>query len=355
MAFPHTSRRFVALVMLAALGVLAALLTACDIPFLGDGEGETAGEATPAPASPITASDGMTGTLTTTPDEPAPTTGGPTVSPAPETPVTPAPESTVLPTPLPTALTASPSESDTPSVSPLADLAGQTLIVGSDTAYPPMEYVERETKRIVGFDIDLMYAIGAQLNATIEFRSFRDFDHILAALNRGDFDLVVSGVAVTTERTQVVDFSRPYLEVGQVVVVSAEQTGIAGVEDLPNARLVGVQQDTVGEAVARQAGVDAPRIQPYETIDLAFNGLISGGVDAVVADGPVAAWYVSQHPDLIKVVGEPFRTVQYAIALQQGDTALQEALNGALQELEADGTLQRLLATWHLTEVATIP
>ncbi|NJN66253.1 MAG: transporter substrate-binding domain-containing protein [Chloroflexaceae bacterium] len=359
MAYPRNFRSLTSIfISLAALVALALLLTACDIPFLGRGAEDRSGEETPAPsapaASPIAASGEITGTRTTAEDEPEPTV---MLSPSPETSITPASEASPLPasTPAPTRTLSTTSLSGTLSTPAPADLAGQTLVVGSYPAYPPMEYVDSETKRIVGFDLDLMYEIGALLNATVEFRSSRDFDRILEELNQGEFDLVVSGVAVTTERMQVVDFSRPYLEVGQVVVVSAEQPGIAGVADLPSARLVGVQQGTIGEEVAQQAGLDATRIQRYETVDLAFNALVSGGVEAVVADGPVAAWYVSQHRDLIRIAGEPFRTAQYAIALQQGNTALKDAVDRAIQELEANGTLPQLLARWQLTEVATIP
>ena len=248
--------------------------------------------------------------------------------------------------------TAAPEAADSAAL--VADLGGRTLLIGSDTTYPPMEFVD-DNRQIVGFDVDMMNEIGKLINAEIEFKTFPSFDAIFAALANKEFDLVVSSVSVTEERKQIIAFSDPYLSIGQVISAPIDNTTITKVEDLTSVDLVGVQGGTTGEKAALDAGVPADKIKRYDTIDLAFQDLANGAVDAVVADGPPSARYTDQLGDKIKVVGEPFTTENYAIALQQGDEELLTAVNAALAELKANGTLQQLMDKWNLSDVANLP
>jgi polar amino acid transport system substrate-binding protein len=238
--------------------------------------------------------------------------------------------------------------------STIPDLGGRTIVIGSDTTYPPMEYIDEETMEIVGFDVDMMNEIAGLININIEFQTFPNFDAIFAALANKEFDVVVSSVSVTEERKKIIDFSEPYLSIGQVITVQNENTTIASSEDLPAAELVGVQGGTTGEEAAKKAGVPEENIKRYDTIDLAFQDLSIGAVDAVIADGPPSARYTAQI-DSIKVIGEPFTTENYAIALQQGDEELKTAINAALEEMKTNGTLQALMQEWNLQDVASIP
>jgi len=166
---------------------------------------------------------------------------------------------------------------------------------------------------------------------------------------------VVSSVSVTEERRKIIDFSDPYLNIGQVIAVQKSNTTITGQADLAKVQLVGVQGGTTGEQATKKAGVDEAKIKRYDTIDLAFQDLSIGAIDAVVADGPPSARYATQLKDKVKIVGGPFTTEEYAIALQQGDTQLKDAVNAALKELKANGKLQELVNKWNLQDVATLP
>lgn len=236
----------------------------------------------------------------------------------------------------------------------VADLKGRALIIGSDTTYPPMEYVN-DAKEIVGFDVDLMNELAKRMNATVEFRTFPNFDAIFAALANKEFDMVVSSVSITDERKQIIAFSDPYLSIGQVISVAADNSTITGQDTLKSAQLVGVQGGTTGEEAAKAAGVPEAQIKRYDTIDLAFADLANGAVDAVIADGPPSAQYGTQYEGKVKAVGGPFTTEDYGIALQQGDTELLNALNAALKAAKEDGTFDALLEKWNLKGVATIP
>jgi len=243
--------------------------------------------------------------------------------------------------------------SDTQTTIP--DLQGRVIVIGSDTTYQPMEYVDATTKEIVGFDVDVMKAIAQVINANVEFQTFPNFDAIFAALANKEFDLVVSSVSITEERKQYIDFSDPYLSIGQVITVQIGNTTIVSAENLAQADLVGVQGGTTGEEAAKKAGVPEEKIKRYDTTDLAFQDLAIGAIDAVIADGPPSAQYTGQLSDKIKIAGEPFTTENYAIALQKGDTELKAAINAALKQLKADGTLQELMKKWNLQDVATTP
>lgn len=238
---------------------------------------------------------------------------------------------------------------------PVADLGGRTLIIGSDTTYPPMEFIDEDTQAIVGFDVDMMNAMAPLINAQVEFETFPNFDAIFAALANGEFDMVVSSVTVTEERDEIIDFSNPYLNIGQVISVQIDNDTITSADDLVDAELVGVQGGTTGEEAVRKAGVSDEQLKRYDTIDLAFQDLANGALDAVVADGPPSAQYTAQLVDQVKVIGEPFTTEDYGIAIQEGDAELQNALNAALQELKENGTLDELLVKWNLQDVATLP
>lgn len=239
--------------------------------------------------------------------------------------------------------------------SSLPDLKGRKLVIGSDTTYPPMESVDEQTKEIVGFDVDLLEEIGKLTNAEVEFKSFPNFDAIFAALANKEFDLVVSSVSVTEERKKIIAFSDPYLSIGQVISVPKANSKVKDQADLKDLAFVGVQGGTTGEKAARAAGLPETKIKRYDTIDVAFQDLASGAIDAVVADGPPSARYAKQFADKVKIVGKPFTTEDYAIALQKDDSTLQTAVNAALKELKANGTMKKLLTKWNLQDVATLP
>lgn len=226
----------------------------------------------------------------------------------------------------------------------VADLGGREVLIGTDATYPPFESVDEETDQIVGFDVDLMNEIAQLINIKPTFQN-ADFSTIFTALQNDQFDAVMSAATITEERKQIVAFSDPYIEVGQLVVISNENTSITSYEDLANASAVGVQTGTTGETAAlEEAGVPDANLRRYQTIDLAFADLANGTIDAVVADGPTVGNYTAQpqYADRLKIVGEPFTTESYGIAVQQGDTELLEAINAALAQLKADGTIDRL-------------
>lgn len=243
-----------------------------------------------------------------------------------------------------TEATAAPADSSGAASGDLPDLGGRTVLIGTDATYPPFESVDTASNEIVGFDVDLMNEIAALINIKPEFQN-ADFSTIFTALQSGQFDAVMSAATITDERKQIVAFSDPYIEVGQLVVTQQGNTTINSYEDLANAAAVGVQTGTTGEEAAlTAANVPDANLRRYQTIDLAFADLVNGTIDAVVADGPTVGNYTSQpqYADALKIVGEPFTTESYGIAVQQENTELLEAINAALAQLKANGTVDQL-------------
>lgn len=229
------------------------------------------------------------------------------------------------------------------------DLGGRKVVVGTDASYPPMESVDRQSNQIVGFDVDVMNEIGKLANFTPEFQN-TSFDTIFTALQSKQFDAVMSSVTITDERKKIVAFSEPYITVGQVIVTSNDNTTITGPETLASAQ-VGVQTGTTGEEAALSVGkVPDSNLRRYQTIDLAFADLANGTIDAVVVDSVPAADYSRQpqYEGKVKIVGEPFTTEDYGIAVQQGDTELLNAINAGIAQLKGNGTIDQLKQKYNI-------
>ena len=222
-----------------------------------------------------------------------------------------------------------------------------TVVVGTNAEYPPFEFVDEEGN-IVGFDVDLMNAIAEVAGFEVEWVNTR-WDGIFVALQSGEFDAVISAATITEEREEIVDFSDPYFNAGQVVAVRIEDADtITGPDDLPGLR-VGVQQGTTGDiAVSEMEGVEVVR---FDEITLAMQALANGDVDAVVNDGPTTADIIANNPELeLTIVGDPFTDELYGIAVNPERPDLLDAINAALAEVIANGTYAEIYQNWFGTE-----
>lgn len=227
---------------------------------------------------------------------------------------------------------------------PMPDLKGRKVLIGTDATYPPMESVDQASNKIVGFDVDLMNEMAKLINIKPEFQN-ANFDTIFQALQSKQFDAVMSSVTITDERKKIIAFTDPYVTVGQVILVQSNNDKIKGPEDLANGPTVGAQTGTTGETAAlNKAKVPDNKLKRYQTIDLAVADLANSTIDAVVVDSVPAANYVAQpqYKDKVKIVGAPFTTEEYGIAVNQSDTELLNAFNAALNQLKSQGTIDQL-------------
>ncbi len=224
--------------------------------------------------------------------------------------------------------------------------SGNTVRVATEASYPPFEVIDDQTKQPVGFDIDLMNAIGQKAGFTPEYQN-TPFDSVLAGIATCQFDAAVSAITVTEERKLKMNFSDSYISAGQIVAVRKDTMDINGPQDLQG-KTIGVQASTTGEIEAKK--IPGATVKPYDAVDLAFLDLINKQVDAVIVDNPTTLTYVNKTPDKLKVVGEPFTYEHYGLAICKKNTDLLNKINTAIGELKADGTIQKLQDQWLTAE-----
>lgn len=213
-----------------------------------------------------------------------------------------------------------------------------TLIVGSDIPYPPFE--QGREPDYEGFDIDLINAIGEKMGLEVQIQD-APFDLLLQG-GGGQFDLAIAATTITPARENRVDFSNPYYQSSQGLLV---QSGgeIASVEDLAG-EIVAAQDGTTGETYA-QDNTEASEVRPFPEIDDAYNALSTGQVAAVLNDLP-SVQAAAEEKEGLEVV-ETFDTDElYGIILPQGSDELLSAVNEALQEVKDDGTLDEIYQEW---------
>ncbi len=215
--------------------------------------------------------------------------------------------------------------------------------VGLNAEYPPFEFVD-ESGNIVGFDVSLMDAIAAEAGFEIEWINTR-FDTIFVALQSGEFDAVSSAATITEEREEMVDFSNPYFNAGQMIAVrEADATSVTTTDDLAGLR-VGVQSGTTGDLAATE--MDGVTVVRYDEITLAFQALANGDIDAIVNDGPTSNDIISKNPDMgVVLVGDPFTDEFYGIAVNSDKPELLDAINTALAAIIANGTYEQIYLEW---------
>lgn len=219
------------------------------------------------------------------------------------------------------------------------------VVIATDASFPPMEFVN-ENKEIVGFDIDLMNAIAKVQGLEVEFKNTA-WDGIFAGLESGDYDAILSSVTITDERKGKYDFSDPYINAGQAVVVRADETAINNEKDLPG-KTVGAQIGTTGAFAVKE--IAGATLKEYDTIDLALLDLVNKNLDAVVVDTPVAANYALASEEFkgkLKIVGKPFTDEYYGLVVRKGQgKELLQAFNEGLKKIKADGTYDKIYAKW---------
>jgi polar amino acid transport system substrate-binding protein len=218
-----------------------------------------------------------------------------------------------------------------------------TLTVGTDTPFPPFEI--GQPPNISGYDIDVLNAIADQLGLTPEYTD-TSFDTIFRDIAAGQYDIAAAASTITPGRQKTVDFSDPYYEAQQALLVP-EGSDITSTDDL-SGKIVGAQDGTTGETYANDE-TDASEVRGFPEGPDAVSALISGQVDAVIIDQPVAADAVEKQGG-VEIVQEITTNELYGYAMSKENTALVEAVNGALQTLKDDGTITDLYQKYFHTD-----
>ena len=210
------------------------------------------------------------------------------------------------------------------------------LTMATNATFPPYE-MTTDTGAFEGIDVDTAQAIADKLGLELQIDDM-DFDAALLSVQQGKADIVMAGVTVTDERKAVMDFSGSYATGIQSIIVP-EGSDIATPDDLAGKK-IGTQRGTTGYIYCSDDFGDE-NVVAYDSGLTAVQALNNGQVDAVVIDNAPAQEYVAANPGLV-VLDTSYAEEDYAIGMAKG-SALEDAINAALEELKADGTLQSIV------------
>ncbi|MBI4650075.1 amino acid ABC transporter substrate-binding protein, partial [Candidatus Desantisbacteria bacterium] len=195
----------------------------------------------------------------------------------------------------------------------------------------------------IGFEVEIADAIANELG--VKAKQFQNaWDSLVPSLERGDFDIAMNGIEITSEREKTISFSIPYYIYTEQLVVKTEDIRIKGINNLKGMK-VGTLSGTVAQdMLTKMGGVEVKiypgQVQPYE--DLAL-----GRIDAVLLDLPIASFYAKPNPKL-KYAGSPVGKGFYGIAIRKEDVDLKIAIDGIIEKLIKTGKLKRIYEKWSM-------
>jgi polar amino acid transport system substrate-binding protein len=224
-----------------------------------------------------------------------------------------------------------------------AQSGGQQLRWGGDAegGAPYLLPNPKNPREIIGFEIDLMDAVGKQLNRKSVFVQ-NQWDGLIPGLQRGNYDLAVNGIEITDDRKQQVNFSIPYYACGEQLSVRVGENSINSLADLKG-KVVGTLKASLAQRILeREGGIE---VRSYENQNNAYDDLALGRLQAVLMDWPIAVYYSKPNPKL-KFVGPSVERMEYGIAVRKEDTELLKQVNDGLLALIKSGELRRIYEKW---------
>ncbi len=224
------------------------------------------------------------------------------------------------------------------------EASSSVLKVGTNATYVPFEFIEEKngTKDYSGFDMDLSREIGKRLGMKVEIHNI-PFDGLIPAINSGEIDMIASGMVITEERKERVDFI-PYYDSGLGILVADTINDVKSVDDLKGKKIA-VQMGTTGSVAAHK--IPNAVIREFDHNSEALLELKQKGADAVITAIPVGKHYLKTTADSnAKMVEEPIQKQTMGLAFSKEKKELYAKVQKALEEIKADGTYQTLQKKW---------
>ena len=224
----------------------------------------------------------------------------------------------------------------------------ETLIVGIDDAFAPMGFRD-DSGKIVGFDVDLAKEVIERLGKEVEFQPI-DWSMKETELNSNNIDFIWNGYTITEDRKEKVDFSDPYLNNRQVIVILAD-SNIKSKSDLKGKKVGAQNESSAVVAMEKEAELyasfDGGKAVTYEDNNQALMDLEAGRIDAVVADEILVRYYIKlKGEDKFNVLDDDYGNEEYGIGIRKGDSKTVQAINNALNEMKEDGTMKEISEKW---------
>ena len=235
-----------------------------------------------------------------------------------------------------------PASSEPSATAQVSTIETGKLHMATNAAFPPYEMV-KDDGTYEGIDVEIATKIAEKLGMELVVDDM-DFSSVITSVQTGKSDIAMAGLTVTDERKKNIDFTDSYATGKQVIIVK-EGSDIKSADDLTG-KLIGTQEATTGylycSASVEDGGYGEDNVVAYTNGATAVQSLVDGKVDCVVIDNEPAQKYVEANTGLV-ILETPFITEDYAIGVSKDNTALKDAVNNALKELIADGTVKSIV------------
>jgi len=231
------------------------------------------------------------------------------------------------------------------------DLKGEVIRVAVENAYTPFNFYDPDTGEAIGYDYDLFAEVCERLECEVEYVE-TSWDAMVAIMGgTGDmdtFDIGADGITITEERAQNVDFSDPYIQLSQTLLVKKDEDRFDNADEFKAdpSLIVGTQLGTTNYDVAVDL-VGEDRITAYDQFPIAVQALINGDVDAVVMDNVAGLGYVNANPDAVRITGDVLTGEELGFIFAKGDP-LRDTINDVLKDMDDDGTMDELFQKWFI-------
>lgn len=232
----------------------------------------------------------------------------------------------------------------------LANLAGKKVIVVTENAYPPLQFVDPKSGKAIGWEYDAMNEIAKRLNFNVEYQN-TSWDAMIQAVSDGQYNIGMTGITIKEDRKQKVDFSDPYMRSQQFMLVRGDEKRFTDAKTFGAFKdgLVGAQPGTTPFYTAVYEVLDGneqnQRIKLFETFGATVQALKTGDVDTVLTDGTAGKGYVDASGGALKLIGGPLGVEDFGFIFPKGSD-LVAPVNAAIAALRADGTLEALNKKW---------
>jgi len=223
------------------------------------------------------------------------------------------------------------------------------IIVGTSADYPPFEFVDPNTKKIVGLDVDIVEAVAKELGVSVKWEDM-PFDSLIAAAETGKIDMIAAAMGLKAERIPKLDYSIAYLLGDNVLVVKGDSL-VEPFADLAEAGKlnlkIGVQSGTIQEGImndlVKEGKAKKENVVSYVRVDLMISDLVAGRIDAALIDKPVADSFATRYP--IRIVYTEWAPPK-SLWIPKGEKELLEAIDTALLKLHKTGVIKQLISKW---------
>lgn len=217
------------------------------------------------------------------------------------------------------------------------------LVIGLDDAFPPMGF-RKADGTLTGFDIEAAEEVGKRLGIKIKWQPTA-WDGVIHSLYAKKFDCIWNGMTITEERAKKVNFTKPYIMDGQVVVVRLQENKIKSFEDLKG-KVIGVQKGSSALEAVKKLPVKPGEVREYDNNPKAFLDLDAGRLDAMVVDNVSGRYYISVRPGKYKILPGFITKEPFGVAFRKEDKKLLEVIQKEIDKMVQDGTMAKISKKW---------